>query len=105
MFAVRGSYQGIFFKTYSRVEAAMNTSTIALRVVGGDEKGSLGSKTVKYGYESWEIWLRVLQDSGPRMTALARASSNCKRQTHPLVRESVPHQQTRNTLTVIKIWL
>jgi hypothetical protein len=39
------------------------------------------------------------------MTALARTSSNFKRQTRPLVREGVPHQHTRNCLTVIKIWL
>jgi hypothetical protein len=38
------------------------------------------------------------------MTTLARARSNCKRQTRPLVRESAPHQQNRNCLTVIKIW-
>jgi hypothetical protein len=37
------------------------------------------------------------------MTALARASSNCKRQTRPHVRETGPHQQTRNCLTVIRI--
>jgi hypothetical protein len=36
----------------SRVEAGSNTSTVALRVVGGDEKGSLESETVKYGRES-----------------------------------------------------
>jgi hypothetical protein len=36
------------------------------------------------------------------MTALARASSNCKQQTHPLVREGAPHQQTHNCLTVTK---
>jgi hypothetical protein len=35
----------------SRVEAGSNTSTVALRVVGGDEKGSLESETVKYGHE------------------------------------------------------
>jgi hypothetical protein len=29
-----------------------NTSTVTLRVVGGDEKGSLISETVKYGHES-----------------------------------------------------
>jgi hypothetical protein len=34
------------------VEAGSNTSTVTLRVVGGDEKGSLKSETVKYGYES-----------------------------------------------------
>jgi hypothetical protein len=35
-----------------RVEAGSNTSTVALRVVGGDEKGSLKSEIVKYGRES-----------------------------------------------------
>jgi hypothetical protein len=34
------------------VEAGSNTSTVTLRVVGGDEKGSLKSETVKYGYDS-----------------------------------------------------
>jgi hypothetical protein len=40
----------------------------------------------------WEskIWSRVPRDSDPRMTALARASSSCKRQTRPLIRESTP---------------
>jgi hypothetical protein len=33
------------------VEAGSNTSTVALRVVRGDEKGSLKSETVKYGRE------------------------------------------------------
>jgi hypothetical protein len=37
------------------VEAGSNTSTVTLRVVGGDEKGSLRSETVKYGRESrWQ---------------------------------------------------
>jgi hypothetical protein len=35
----------------SRVEAGSNTSTIALRVVGGNEKGSLKSETIKYDHE------------------------------------------------------
>jgi hypothetical protein len=34
------------------VEAVSNTSTVTLRVVGGDEKRSLKSGTVKYGRES-----------------------------------------------------
>jgi hypothetical protein len=46
----------------ARVEAASNTSTVALRVVGGDEKGSLESERVKYGHESHGTrtreWLR-----------------------------------------------
>jgi hypothetical protein len=36
----------------SRVEAGSNTSTVALRVLGGDEKGNLDSETAKYGRES-----------------------------------------------------
>jgi hypothetical protein len=35
-----------------RVEAGSNASTVALRVVRGDEKGSLESETVKYDRES-----------------------------------------------------
>jgi hypothetical protein len=35
----------------TRVEAGSNTSTVALRIVGGDGKGSLESETVKYGHE------------------------------------------------------
>jgi hypothetical protein len=34
------------------VEAESNTSTVTLRVVGGDEKESLKSETVKYGRKS-----------------------------------------------------
>jgi hypothetical protein len=46
-----------------------------------------------------KIWSRVPKDSDPRTTVLARASSNCKRQTRPLVREGAPNQQTRNCHT------
>jgi hypothetical protein len=35
------------------------------------------------------------------MTALASASSNCKRQTRPLVREGAPNQQTRNNKDLV----
>jgi hypothetical protein len=34
------------------VEEGSNISTVTLRVVGGDEKGSLESETVNYGQES-----------------------------------------------------
>jgi hypothetical protein len=37
----------------THVEAGSNTSTVTLWVVGGDEKGSLESETVKYGHESY----------------------------------------------------
>jgi hypothetical protein len=51
-----------------------------------------------------KIWSRVLRDSDPKMTPLARASCNCKRQTRLLVREGAPNQQTRNCQTIVKIW-
>jgi hypothetical protein len=60
-------------------------------------------KVRKSGIWNNNIWSRVPLESDPTMTALARSSSNCKRQTRPLVRECAPHQQTHNCLTVIKI--
>jgi hypothetical protein len=55
----------------------------------------------KWKSRIWDskIWSRVPRDSDPRMTALARVSSKCKRQTRPLVRERAPHQQIRNCQT------
>jgi hypothetical protein len=41
-----------FARRVSRVEAGSNTSTVTLRVIGGDEDGSLEFETVKYGHES-----------------------------------------------------
>jgi hypothetical protein len=73
----------------TRLEAGSN---VILRVVRGDEKGSLKSETVKK-------WWRVPRDSDPRKTALAKANSIYKRQTHPLVREGSPRNKT-----VTNIW-
>jgi hypothetical protein len=42
----------------TRVEAGSNTSTVTLRDVGGDEKGSLKYETVIYGHESEGTWPR-----------------------------------------------
>jgi hypothetical protein len=67
----------------THMEAGSNTSTVPLRVVGGDENGNLKSETVKYGRES-----QGTRD--PRKTALTRASSIYKRQTRPLVRKGAP---------------
>jgi hypothetical protein len=57
---IKGS--GFVNSRSTRVEAGSNTSTVTLRVVGGDEKGSLESETVKYGHESYGTrtrkWLR-----------------------------------------------
>jgi hypothetical protein len=57
--------------------------------------GTLTLERVKYGDES------VPRDSDPKNTQLARASSNCKLHTSPLVREGAAHQQTRNSLSII----
>jgi hypothetical protein len=50
----RRDYQSLVLGVYrSRVpcvESGSYTSTVTLRVVGGDDKGSLKSETVKYGY-------------------------------------------------------
>jgi hypothetical protein len=53
----------------------------------------------------WESKLgpRFLRDSDPKLTALAKASSNSKRQTRPLVREGTPNQQTHKCQTIINI--
>jgi hypothetical protein len=49
---------------HTRVEDGSNTSTVTLRVVGGNEMGSLKSETVKYGRKSQGArtreWLRWL---------------------------------------------
>jgi hypothetical protein len=47
------------------------------------------------------IWSWVPQDLDPRMNALARASSTCKR---PLIREDAPRQHTCSCLQATKIW-
>jgi hypothetical protein len=48
-----GSCRGHITSSSSNPRAGgVNTSTVTLRVVGGDEKGSLKSETVKYGRES-----------------------------------------------------
>jgi hypothetical protein len=42
------------------------------------------------------------RDSDLRLTLLARANTNCKRQVYPLVREGSPHPQTTNCLTGLR---
>jgi hypothetical protein len=83
----------------SRVEAESNTSTVTLRVVGDDEKGTQCPCSWGYKYGAWpsrfgesriwdsKMWSWVLRDSDLRMTALPRTSSNCRRQTRLPVRE------------------
>jgi hypothetical protein len=47
--------------------------------------GDLGSRLGESRIWDSKMWSWVLRDSDLRMNALARVSSNCKRQTHPLV--------------------
>jgi hypothetical protein len=50
------------------VEAGSNTFTVTLRVVGGDENGSLKLQTVKYGRES--------QSSNPEPVIISHGAIN-----------------------------
>jgi hypothetical protein len=76
---------------HPRVEAGPNTSTVTLRVVGGDENGSLKSETVKCGRESQGTRTRErLPWRGPGAYTKDRTA---------------PEKQDRNCLTVINIWL
>jgi hypothetical protein len=81
----------------TRVEAGSNTSTVTLRVVGGDEKGSLKSETVKYGLMSQGTGTRErLRWQGP--AAHTKDSPN-------LSSERAPYKNKTVTVTqVIKIW-
>jgi hypothetical protein len=80
-----------------RVEAGSNTSTVTLRVLGGDEKGSLNSETVKYGLMSQGTRTRErLRRQGPAAHTKDRPD---------LSSERAPHKKTTVTVTqVIKIW-
>jgi hypothetical protein len=72
----------------TRVEAGSNTSTVTLRVVGGDENGSLKTETVKYG--------REIQGTRTRERLRWRGPSAYTKDTRPLVREGAPQKQDRN---------
>jgi hypothetical protein len=71
-------------------------STVTLRVVGGDEKESLKTETVKYGCES--------QGTRTRKRLRWRGPAAYTRQTRPLVREGDPQKQDSNCQTVINNW-
>jgi hypothetical protein len=64
-------------------QSGSNVSTVALRVVGGDEKGSLESETEKYGRESHGTrtreWLRW---RGPAAILNGRPVLSSEREPH-----------------------
>jgi hypothetical protein len=65
------------------VEAGSNTSTVTLRVVGGDETGSLKSETVKYGLKSQGTRTRErLRWQGPAAHTKARPVLSSERAPH-----------------------
>jgi hypothetical protein len=79
------------------VEAGSNTFTVTLRVVGGDEKGSLKSETVKYGHDSQgtrtqEILLRC---RGPAAYTKGGPALSLER---------APEKNDHNCQRVINIW-
>jgi hypothetical protein len=72
------------------VEVGSNTSTVTLRVVGGDEMGSRKCETVKYGLKSQGTW------QGPAAYTKDRPD---------LSSERAPHKNKTVTVThVIKTW-
>jgi hypothetical protein len=81
----------------TRVEAGSNISTVTLRVVGGDEKRSLESETVKYGLKSQGTRTRErLRWQGPAAHPKDRPE---------LSSERAPDKSKTVTVTqVIKIW-
>jgi hypothetical protein len=65
------------------VKAGSNTSTVTVRVVGGDEKGSLKSETVKYGSEFQGARTRErLRWQGPAAFAKDRPALSSERAAH-----------------------
>jgi hypothetical protein len=69
----------------TRVEAGSNTSTVTLRVVGSDGKGSLKSETVKYGRESQGTRTRGrLRWQGPAVYTIVRPILSSERAPHKI---------------------
>jgi hypothetical protein len=67
------------------VESGSNTSTVTLRVVGGDEKGSLKYETVKYGRKSQGTRTRGrLRWQGPAVYAKDRPVLPSERAPHKI---------------------
>jgi hypothetical protein len=94
-----GPCRGVILETIGRVEPESNTSTMTLQVVGGDEKGSLRSETVKYGcnYQETRIQER-LRWQGPVAYTKDRPVLSSERAPH------IKKNQDRNCQTVINIW-
>jgi hypothetical protein len=81
----------------STVLAGSNTPTVTRRVVGGDEKGSFKSETVKYGHESQGTRTReTLRWRRPAAYAKDRPVLSSG--------EGAPQKQDRSCQRLINIW-
>jgi hypothetical protein len=79
------------------VEAGSNTSTVTLRVVGGDEKESLKSETVKYGPEYQET--RTQEDcAGKGQQHIQKTDPSSRQRGRPTKNKTVTVKR------VINIW-
>jgi hypothetical protein len=86
------------------VEAGSNTSTVPLRVVGGDEKGSLESETVKYGHESNGSRTRkCLHWQGPGAIVTDRPVLSSERERPTSTNEQLSH--SNKNLVVSPRWV
>jgi hypothetical protein len=111
-----------FDSRVSRVEAGSNNSTLALRVVGGNDKGpsacgynratlflgdiNTGTWPSRLGESRiWDskIWSWVPWDSDLRMTSLARTSINCKRQRGCYIRTTTQVFSLKIKLLVVSL--
>jgi hypothetical protein len=89
----------------TRVEAGSNTSTVTLRVIGGDEKGSLKPETVKYGRKSQGSRTRErLRWQGPAAHTKYRPVLSSERAPHGIKNITVRRIPYSVFCAEIKIW-
>jgi hypothetical protein len=97
-----GPCRGVIFTvdatevSQTRVEAGSNTFTVTLRVVGGDEKGSLKYETLKYGHEN--------KGTRTQEALRWREPVACTKDRRVISSEGAPQKQNRDCQKVINIW-
>jgi hypothetical protein len=93
----------------TRVEAGSNTSTVTLRDVGGDKKGSPRTETVKYGRKSQGTRTRErLRWQGPVAHTKDRPVLSSERATHGIKNVTVrriPYSERKKNLVVSPGWV
>jgi IS5 family transposase len=91
------------------VEAGSNTSTVTLRVVGGDEKGSLRTERVKYGRKSRGSRTRErLRWQEPTAHTKDRPVLSSERATHGIKNVTVrriPYSERKKNVVVSPGWV